>query len=229
MLRADMRVLVVEDYALLRDSLVSGLRELGYAVDASGSGDEGLWYAENHPYDLVILDLMLPNLGGLDVIRRLRAAKRDVPVLVITAKDAVHDRVTGLDLGADDYLVKPFAFEELGARVRVLVRRGYDRRDPTIRIADLEIDTLARTARRGGQVIALPAREYAVLEYLATRAGQVVTREQLWGHVYDAAAELESNVVDVYISHLRRKIDDGQARKLIHTRRGQGYVLSEDP
>ena len=227
MLAQPMRVLVVEDYALLRDSLARGLRELGYAVDATGDGTEGLWYAENHPYDAVILDIMLPGKNGLAVLRELRAAGRAVPVLLLTAKDGVADRVAGLAAGADDYLVKPFAFDELAARVRALVRRGYDRRDPVIRIADLEIDTLARSVRRGDDAIALSAREYALLEYLATRADQIVTREERWGHVYDAAAEPESNVVDVYISHLRRKIDDGRAKKLIHTRRGQGYVLGE--
>ena len=223
-----MRVLVVEDYAPLRTSLAKGLRESGYAVDATGDGTEGLWFAENHPFDVVILDLMLPGIGGLEILRKLRASGCTSHVLVLTASDSIQDLVTGLDLGADDYLVKPFAFEELLARLRALVRRRYDRAGAVIRIADLEIDTLARRAKRAGQVVALSAREYALLEYLGNRAGHIVTRTELWDHAYDEAAEPSSNVLDVHISHLRRKIDDGHDKKLIHTRRGQGYVLGED-
>ena len=224
-----MRVLVIEDYQLLRDSLVAGLRQVGYAVDATGDGSKGLWFATNHPYDALILDLMLPGLGGLELLRRLRAAGNTVAVLVLTAKDSIGDRVAGLDLGADDYLVKPFAFDELTARLRALVRRRYDRDSAMIRIADLEIDTIKRSVRRADAIVALSAREYALLEYLAHRAGHVVTRSEIWDHVYDAADEPWSNVLDVYISHLRRKIDHGHARKLIHTRRGQGYLLGDDP
>jgi DNA-binding response OmpR family regulator len=225
---AAMRLLVVEDYAPLRDSLAKGLRDSGYAVDATGDGAEGLWYAENHPYDVIVLDLMLPNLPGLELLGKLRAAGNTVAVLVLTAKDSIQDRVAGLDVGADDYLVKPFAFDELLARVRALVRRRYERADPVIRVADLEVDTRARSARRAGAIVPLSAREYALLELLAHRANQVVTRTELWEHVYDFAAEPSSNVLDVYISHLRRKIDDGHAKKLIHTRRGLGYVLGEE-
>jgi len=222
-----MRLLVVEDYAPLRDSLAKGLRDSGYAVDATGDGVEGRWYADSNAYDAIVLDLMLPGLGGLDLLRGLRAAGSTVPVLVLTAKDSVHDRVTGLDTGADDYLVKPFAFDELLARLRALVRRGYDRADPVIRIADLEIDTRARRVSRAGAIVPLSAREYALLELLAHRANQVVTRGELWDHVYDFAAEPSSNVLDVTVSHLRRKIDDGHAVRLIHTRRGLGYMLAE--
>jgi DNA-binding response OmpR family regulator len=224
-----MRILVVEDYPPIRDALAAGLRALGYAVDASGDGTEGLWYAESHAYDAIVLDLMLPGLSGQELLTRLRRAKNPAAVLVLTAKDTVDDRVAGLDLGADDYLVKPFAFAELLARVRALVRRRHERPDPVLRIADLEVDTVARAARRAGVTIALSAREYALLEYLAHRPGQVVSRSELWEHVYDFAAEPGSNVLDVYVSHLRRKIDDGHPRKLIHTRRGQGYVLGEAP
>ena len=224
-----MRVLVVEDYVTLRESLARGLRDTDYAVDATGDGSEGLWFAQNHPYDVVVLDLMLPGLGGIEILRRLRAAGNKVPVLVLTARDALADRVAGLDVGADDYLVKPFAFDELAARLRALVRRSYQCSDPVIRLADLEIDTRARSARRAGEVIALSAREYALLEYLGHRIGHVVTRGEVLDHVYDFAAEPGSNVIDVFISHLRRKIDGGHAKKLIHTRRGQGYVLGEDP
>ena len=223
-----MRVLVVEDYAVLRESLAKGLRDSGYAVDATGEGREGLWYAENHPYDAIVLDLMLPGMPGLELLRRLRATGNTTPVLVLTAKDAVADRVTGLDQGADDYMVKPFAFDELLARLRAVVRRRYAQVDPVLRIEDLELDTRARRVRRAGHVIALSAREYALLEYLAHRAGHTVSRTELWDHAYDEAAEPNSNVLDVHISHLRRKIDDGHATKLIHTRRGQGYVLGDE-
>ncbi|HEX4422998.1 MAG TPA: response regulator transcription factor [Kofleriaceae bacterium] len=223
-----MRLLVIEDYRPLRESLVRGLGDAGYAVDATGDGAEGLWYAENHPYDVIILDLMLPGRDGLGILRTLRAAGNATHVLVLTARDTVADRVAGLDVGADDYLVKPFAFDELLARLRAMVRRRYDRADPVIRIADLEVDTRARRARRAGQGIELSAREYALLEYLAHRTGDIVSRTELWDHAYDEAAEPGSNVLDVHISHLRKKIDDGHARKLIHTRRGQGYVLGED-
>jgi DNA-binding response OmpR family regulator len=223
-----MRALVVEDYVALRESLARGLRDTGYAVDATGEGREGLWYAENHPYDVIVLDLMLPGMSGLEVLKRLRNAGNTTPILVLTAKDAVADRVSGLDLGADDYMVKPFAFDELVARLRALVRRRYAQVDPVLRVADLEIDTRARRVRRGGTIVALSAREYALLEYLAHRVGHIVSRTELWDHAYDEAAEANSNVLDVHISHLRRKIDDGHATKLIHTRRGQGYVFGEE-
>ena len=223
-----MRILVVEDYAPLRDSLALGLRDLGYAVDATGDGTDGLRRAQAHEYDAIVLDLMVPGTDGFEVLRALRAAGNDVRVLVLTARDAVSDRVAGLDLGADDYLVKPFAFEELAARIRALVRRRYQRADPTIRVADLEIDTRKRRVRRGGEAVELSAREYALLEYLASRPGHVVTRAEIFEHVYDGAGEPWSNVLDVYISHLRRKIDQGRTPKLIHTKRGIGYVLGEE-
>jgi len=220
-----MRVLVIEDYQPLLKSLTQGLEEAGFAVDASADGEEGLWYARSHDYDAIVLDLMVPGVDGLTILSRLRRDGSSVPVLIVTAKDTVEDRVKGLDLGADDYLVKPFAFEELVARVRALVRRGYDNRDPVIRIDDLEIDTTARTARRDGQRIDLSAREYALLEFLAMRAGQVVSRTAVWEHVYDFHSDPGSNVVDVYVGYLRKKIERPGLSKLIHTRRGQGYLL----
>jgi two-component system OmpR family response regulator len=217
-----MRALVVEDYAPVRNAVREGLVEAGFAVDSAANGEDGLWHAEQNPYDVVILDIMLPKLDGLEVLRRLRAAGSKVPVLLLTAKDTIEDRVAGLDLGADDYLVKPFAFAELLARVRSLIRRRYDTRDPRIRIADLEVDTTRRAVRRGPSAIALSAKEYALLEYLALRAGELVTRTEIWEHVYDFHSEAQSNVVDVYIGYLRKKLGPPA---LIHTRRGHGYVL----
>ena len=223
-----MRLLVIEDHAVLRESLARGLASLGYAVDATGDGQEGLWYAQNHPYDAIVLDLMLPGLDGLALLRQLRAARDATPVVVITARDSIPERVAGLDEGADDYLVKPFAFDELAARLRALVRRRYERTSQVIAIADLEIDLAKRSARRAGAPIELSAREFALLEYLANRAGEVVARADIIAHVYSADGEPWSNVLDVYISHLRRKIDSAHDKKLIHTRRGYGYMLGED-
>jgi DNA-binding response OmpR family regulator len=224
-----MRVLVVEDYAPLARSVTQGLREAGYAVDLAADGEEGLWYAEDNAYDAIILDLMLPKLDGLSVLRRLREKEIPASVLILTARDRVADRVAGLDAGADDYLVKPFAFDELLARVRALIRRRYKVQDGLIKVADLEVDTIGRTVRRSGRGISLSGREYALLEYLALRRGQVVTRAEIWEHVYDFAADPSSNVVDVYIGYLRKKLDHDFTPKLIHTRRGQGYLLGEDP
>ena len=220
-----MRVLVVEDYAPLRKALAKGLREAGFAVDVARDGEEGLWHARSGEFDLVILDLMLPKVDGLAILRRLREEASQIHCLILTAKDAVEDRVTGLNLGADDYLVKPFAFEELLARVQALIRRRYDAKSPIIRVEDLEIDTVARVVSRSGDRIELTAREYALLEFLALRVGQVVTRTDIWEHIYDFHASAQSNVVDVYVGYLRRKIERPGLPKLIHTRRGQGYLL----
>ena len=220
-----MRVLVVEDYAPVRAAVQEGLAENGFAVDVASDGEEGLWLARSNPYDVIVLDLMLPKLDGMGVLRKLRAEGSQVAVLVLTARDQLDDRVKGLDLGADDYLVKPFAFAELLARVRALVRRRYEMRDPTIRVGEVEIDSARREVRRGGEAIALSAREYALLEYLAMRLGQVVTRTDIWEHVYDFHSEAHSNVVDVYIGYLRKKLERDGAPKLIHTRRGQGYLF----
>jgi DNA-binding response OmpR family regulator len=217
-----MRVLVVEDYAPVRAAVREGLLENGFAVD----GEDGLWFAAANPYDVVILDIMLPKLDGLTLLRRLRASGSRVAVLLLTAKDTIEDRVTGLDLGADDYLVKPFAFAELLARVRALVRRRYDVATSLITIEDLEIDTATRTVRRAETSIPLSAREYALLEYLGLRAGELVTRTDIWEHLYDFQSDSTSNVVDVYIGYLRKKLG---APQLIHTRRGQGYILGGQP
>ena len=215
-----MRALVVEDYAPVRNAVVEGLTENGFAVDSSSDGDEGLWYAQQNPYDVIVLDLMLPKRDGMSILAALRAAGSTVPVLVLTAKDGVDDRVRGLDTGADDYLVKPFAFAELLARVRALVRRRYST-TPVLEIGELRIDTTKRAVVRGGEPVTLSAREYALLEYLALRAGELVTRTEIWEHVYDFPSDAQSNVVDVYIGYLRKKL----GADVIQTRRGQGYVL----
>jgi len=220
-----MRVLFVEDYAPLRKSVSQGLREAGFAVDSSADGEEGLWYAESNDYDVIILDIMLPVVDGLTILSRLRRAGKATPILILTARDTVRDRVTGLDLGADDYLVKPFAFEELLARVRALVRRRYGAKDPVLHVEDLEIDTAKRAVRRAGKPVDLTAREYALLEFLALRAGEVVSRTDIWEHLYDFDSSVESNVVNVYIGYLRKKLERPDLPRLIHTRRGQGYML----
>ncbi len=194
-------------------------------MDATGDGQEGLWYATSNDYDVVILDLMLPGMDGLDVLKRIRSAGRECHVLILTAKDTVQDRVTGLELGADDYLVKPFAFEELLARVRALLRRSYQEKSPRIRIKDLTLDLAAQRVWRGREEIHLTRREYGLLEYLAMRAGQTVCRADIWEHTYNFGASAASNVVDVYIGYLRRKIERPGKPVLIHTVRGQGYRL----
>lgn len=219
-----MRVLVVEDYSPIRIAVRDALAEHGYAVDVAANGEDGLWLAEQNPYDVIVLDVMLPKIDGLEIVKRLRAKGAKVAVLMLTARDTVADRVAGLDRGADDYLVKPFELTELLARVRALVRRGYAMKDPILRVSDLEIDTVKRTVRRGEASIAFSPREYALLEYLAMRAGEVVTRTEIWEHVYDFRSDAHSNVVDVYVSYLRKKL--GQPA-LIHTRRGHGYVIGD--
>lgn len=224
-----MRLLIVEDYEPLREALAQGLREAQFAVDIAADGDTGLWYANSNDYDVVILDLMIPGIDGLSLLKRLRAAGRKSHVLILTARDTTQDRVNGLNLGADDYLVKPFAFAELLARVRALVRRRYSSKTPVIRVDDLEIDTTARIVRRAGRRIELTPKEYSLLQYLANRAGELVTRSEIWEHVYEFHSEAESNVVDVLIGHIRRKLESPGLHKLIHTRRGHGYLLEGQP
>ncbi len=222
---------MVEDNRRLAAVLTRGLREEGFSVITAEDGPRGLALArDGHgeqaiPFDVVILDWMLPGLDGLEVLTRLRDAGHDVPVLMLTAKDAVRDRVRGLEHGADDYLIKPFAFEELIARVRALYRRRQGASADTVRVADLEVDTRGKVVRRGGHAVELSAREFAVLECLAHNVGRVVTRERLHDYVYGRAEETGSNVIDVYVGHLRRKLDREGAPRIIHTRRGQGYVL----
>jgi DNA-binding response OmpR family regulator len=224
-----MRVLVVEDYLPIRKAVTKGLREAGFAVDATGNGEEGLWYATGGSYDVIVLDIMLPGMDGLSVLRRLRADAKESHVLLLTARDTVEDRVTGLDAGADDYLVKPFAMRELIARVRALARRAYRRKNPMLTIDTLRIDTAAQRAWRGEDEVPLTPREYALLEYLAMRADEIVTRTEIWEHVYEFGSEADSNVVDVYIGYLRKKLDRPESAPLIHTVRGRGYSLRTEP
>lgn len=213
----------------MQQSLAKGLREGGFAVDTTGDGREGLWYATSNDYDVIILDLMLPGMDGLSLLKELRAKGRQAHVLILTAKDTLEDRVTGLDLGADDYLVKPFEFRELLARVRALLRRSYRRKNPRIRIRDLRIDLTSQRVWRGRQEIQLTPREYALLEYLAMRAGEMVSRTDIWEHVYEFKSATSSNVVDVYIGYLRKKIERPGRPLLIHTVRGRGYKLEARP
>ncbi len=224
-----MRVLVVEDSDRLRRTVATALRRSGFAVDAAGDGPSGLWMAQSTDYDVVVLDIMLPGLDGLSLLRILRQGERSTHVLMLTAKDTVADRVQGLRLGADDYLVKPFALEELLARVQALCRRSYGTKQPRLRVADLEVDTAAKEVFRAGQRVRLKPREYMLLEYLASRAGELVTRTEIEAHLYDEKVDPMSNVVDSAISSLRKKIGEPNAAPLIHTRHGLGYVLKETP
>lgn len=221
-----MRILVVEDSPPIRKSVVQGLKEAGFAVDEAADGEVGLWHAQSGEHDVIVLDLMLPKVDGWTVLQTLREQKCPAHILVLTAKDTSEDTVKGLNLGADDYLIKPFHFAELLARVRALIRRKYEAKSTIIRIADMEIDLGRRTVRRDGQLIDLSGKEYALLEYLALNAERVVTRQEIWQHVYDFNASPESNVVDVFIARVRAKIERGGSPQLIHTKRGQGYLLA---
>jgi DNA-binding response OmpR family regulator len=225
-----MRILLVEDSERLRRYVTKGLRSAGWAVDTAMDGEEGLWLAKENAYEVIILDLMLPKMDGMTVLQRLRNAGSDTHVLILTAMDGVSDRVRGLEQGADDYLVKPFAFEELLARVQALSRRKYHEKSGRVHVGDLLVDTVARTVRRDGTAIDLTSREYALLELLALRHGEVVTRAEIEHCIYDERAEPVSNVVDSTVCLLRKKIDRPRSTSFIQTRRGMGYVLREpDP
>jgi DNA-binding response OmpR family regulator len=206
-------------------ALKQGLEEEGIAVDVAYDGEEGNFKAQATEYDVIILDVMLPKEDGLSLLQKWRQAGLKTHILILTARDRMEDKVRGLDLGADDYLTKPFQLEELLARLRALVRRGHQVKTPVIKIHDLEIDTATRTVQRGGQSIPLTPREYALLEFLAFHRGQIVTRSMIWEHLYDEQDETTSNVVDVYIRYLRNKIDKGFQPPLILTRWGEGYLL----
>lgn len=222
-----MRILVAEDEKHLNDIIVKTLSKNHYSVDGCYDGAEALAYLQMAEYDVVVLDIMMPRLSGLDVLKKLRASGNKTPVLLLTAMDSVQDRVTGLDAGADDYLVKPFAFDELLARIRVLLRRDSGREDHCYRIANLTVDCQARTVYRDNVAISLSSKEFSILEYLVCNQGIVLTRDKIEQHIWNYDYEGSSNVIDVYIRYLRKKIDDGFTPKLIHTIRGTGYVLKE--
>ena len=223
-----MRILVVEDEAGVAGFVQQGLTEAGYAVDVARNGPDGLEHALGFEYDVVVLDVMLPRMSGLDVLREIRDRKVKTPVLLLTARGELDDRVEGLDAGADDYLVKPFAFPELLARVRALLRRPPLQAGTVLQVADLEMDTAGREVRRGGKVIALSPREFSLLELLLRHPKQVMSRTQIVEHVWNHNFYSDTNVVDVYIGYLRRKIDQGYEPQLIHTVRGVGYRLSAE-
>lgn len=220
-----MRLLIVEDDVKLAGSLARGLRREGYAVDLAASGADALLHARVYDYDAVILDVMIPQGDGVEVCRTLRGEGRWMPILILTARDGVADRIRGLDAGADDYLVKPFDYGELIARLRAIVRRGAPERPTVLIVGDLEVDPAAHTVMRQGRSVELTAREFALIEFLARRGGEVVSRAELLEHVWDQNFEGSTNVVDVYVGYLRRKLEEPFGRPLIRTVRGAGYVL----
>ncbi len=222
-----MRILLVEDEKQMASFIKRGLKEQAYAVDVAYDGEEGLFLAEINPYDLIILDLILPGKDGMSICRELRQKHVDVPILMLTAKDNLKDKVSGLDAGADDYLTKPFAFEEFLARVRVLLRRQRIDKTATLKAADLELNQLTHEVKRAGEKIDLTATEYALLEYLMLNKNQVVTRTMISEHVWEQDFDSFSNVINVYVNYLRKKIDAGFSKKLIHSIRGKGYTLKE--
>ena len=222
-----MRLLVAEDDVKMASLLKRGLEEEGYAVDVARAGDEALWAATENPYDAILLDVMLPQIDGLEVCRRLRATNRWAPVLMLTARDGVHDRVAGLDAGADDYLTKPFSFSELLARLRALLRRGPNERPAVLTAADLALDPATKRVTRGEFGIDLTPKEFALLEFFMRHPGEVLTRTRIIEHVWDFAYEGDSNVVDVYVRYLREKVDRPFGRRSIDTVRGSGYRLRD--
>ena len=223
-----MRLLVVEDEKKLNELITKKLEKEYYGVDSCFDGEEAVRYVEGTEYDAIILDIMLPKLDGFEVIKRIRAKKNKVPILLLTARDNIDDKVKGLDYGADDYLVKPFIFEELMARIRVLLRRNSGNADNIITIANLKVDLDAKTVFRDDLLIKLSGREYSILEYLIRNKGKILSRERIEDHIWNYDYEGGTNVIDVYIRYLRKKIDDSYTPKLIHTIRGLGYVLRVD-
>jgi DNA-binding response OmpR family regulator len=224
-----MRVLVVEDSQHLREALVTGLRGCGYAVDEAADGRTGLINACTADYDVIVLDILLPELDGLSLLREIRRRNVCASVLLLTAKDAVEDRAGGLRAGADDYLVKPFAFDELIARVEALARRRHGTANPCVVVGDLIVDLSARRVSRAGVRVDLLPREYALLEYLAHRAGRAVSRAELEEHLYEGEHQVMSNAIDSAVCSLRKKLEAGSRPRLIHTRRGMGYALEDSP
>jgi DNA-binding response OmpR family regulator len=220
-----MRILVVEDEKSLADIIKKGLEEEKYSVDVAYNGEDGLFMAENEPSDLIILDIMLPIVDGITILKRIREAGIRTPVILLTAKDTLMDKVSGLDNGADDYLTKPFLFEELLARMRALLRRESEAKTSVIKIGDLTINTATHEVRRGGRDIPLSAREYVLLEFMAVNKNQVLSRTVLTEHLYNYDFDLDSNIIDVFIHRIRSKIDKGFREKFIYTLRGSGYML----
>jgi two-component system, OmpR family, response regulator len=223
-----MRILLVEDEKDLAAIIKQGFTERGYVVDVAHDGEEGLYMAENFPVDAIVLDIMLPLMDGLEVLKRLRKKGSTTPVILLTARDALLDKIKGLDTGADDYLTKPFIFDELLARIRSLLRRKTEVKQAVIKIGDLEINTASHEVTRGGKPVTLSAREYALLEFMAYKKGEVLSRTDIVEHIYHEETDMDSNVVDVYINYLRNKIDKDFKKKLIHTVRGAGYMLKEE-
>src|SRR5689334_12112288 len=220
-----MRILLVEDEPRMAEVIAKGLREQSYAVDVSNDGAEGLYQASINDYDLIILDVLLPQRDGYEVCRELRARGNSTPVLMVTARATVDDRLTGFDAGADDYLTKPFSFRELLARIRALLRRDTQLRPDILEVADLVLDSISHRVSRAHHEVQLTAKEYALLEYLARRAGQLVSRAEIAAHVWDDTFDPFSNTIEVYMNRLRKKIDGKHSIKLLHTRRGEGYML----
>lgn len=222
-----MRILVIEDEKKVASFIQRGLKEEKYAVDVVFNGDDALYLADINTYDLIILDIMLPGKDGIFVCKELRKKKHMIPILMVTARDAVDDKVTGLDAGADDYLTKPFAFEEFLARVRSLLRRQHKVKTTVLKLADLELNQISHHAQRSGKPIKLTSKEYALLEYFMVHANQIVTRTMISEHVWNEDFDSFTNVIDVYVRYLRNKIDKGFHKTLLHTIRGTGYMLSE--
>ena len=220
-----MRILIVEDEKRIADFIARGLKEEHYAVDVAYDGEEGLYLADINPYDLMIFDIMLPKHDGIAMCRQLRAKKINTPILMLTARAAVKDKVSGLNSGADDYLTKPFSFEELLARVKVLLRRQNNEKTSVLKVADLELNQLNHEAQRAGKKIILTSKEYGLLEYLMVNEGQIISRWMISEHVWNEKFDSMTNVIDVHIRNLRTKIDNGFKKKLIHTIRGSGYIL----
>lgn len=222
-----MRILLIEDETKIAGFIQRGLKEQKFAVDVARNGEEGLFLAEVNPYDLILLDIMLPKVDGFSICKQLRTKRNHTPILMLTARDAVNDKINGLNAGADDYLSKPFAFGELLARIRALLRRPQEKKSNHLQVADLEIDTLNHEVKRAGKSISLTSKEYALLEYLMAHANQVVTRTMISEHVWEENFHSFSNVIDVHIKYLRDKIDKGFKKKLLQTIRGTGYILKE--
>jgi DNA-binding response OmpR family regulator len=220
-----MRILLVEDEPRMANVIAKGLREHSYAVDIASDGDAGLYQTAINDYDVIVLDVLLPQRDGFEVCRELRRRGNATPVLMLTARAAIDDRIAGFDAGADDYLTKPFSFRELLARIRALLRRDSQLRPDVLEIGDLVVDSASHRVCRGNHEVPLTAKEYALLEYLARRAGQLVSRSEIAAHVWDESFDPFSNIIEVYINRLRKKIDGSHSNKLLHTRRGEGYIL----